>query len=293
MKLLVTGASSFVGAHFCQIASKLHDVYAVYFSTPIRLHHLTPIRADLRKERDLRVLRELDVDAVIHIATKIKATATPEFSPAEAGYQINRRMMEGVLSLQKPIVYASSTVVHWQSDSPYVKSRREDESDLITSGLPYAILRPSAPYGPKLANHHPAHKESFHTLVDWVRSSPVVPVIGSGKYRRQPIHVADFANSILSLLENELPNAVFEAGGADALAFNEIIDHIATALHKKARRLHLPKALFVAMAKWHPDFDPTLIRAIDEDEIADPTSLSKQTGIIPRSFSQGVTDLLS
>ena len=293
MKLLVTGASSFVGAHFCQIASKIHDVYAVYFSTPIRLHHLTPVRADLRRERDLRILRDFDVDAVVHIATKIKATGTKEVSPAQAGYQINRQMMEGVLSLGKPIVYASSTVVHWQSDSPYVKSRREDESDIVNSGLPYAILRPSAPYGPKLANHKPAHKESFHTLVDWVRSSPVVPVIGSGKYRRQPIHVADFSNAILSLLENDLPNDVFEAGGADALAFNEIIDQIAIALKRKTRRIHLPKSLFVAMAKWHPDFDPTLIRAIDEDEVADPASLFQQTGIMPRRFSEGVLDLLS
>ena len=93
-------------------------------------------------------------------------------------------------------------------------------------------------------------------------------------------------------LEKGLPNQIFEAGGADGMSFNEIIDLIANGLRKKSRKMHLPKALFVMLAKWHPDFDPTLIGAIDEDEVADPNPLSEYTGIKPRRFADGLVDLL-
>lgn len=266
---------------------------AVYNTNPLRLNGVTPLHSDLRRPRDLPRLAEEDADAVIHIACKIKARgASKDQDPAELAASINRKMMDVVLSLGKPVVYASSTVVHWNQDTPYARARREDEQRLRDSGLPYLILRPSAPYGPKLANHKPGHKESFHTLVDLVRRAPIVPVIGDGQYRRQPLHVDDFSAAILAFLDQGLPNAAYDIGGAEPLTFDEVIDTIGAALHKDVRKLHLPKALFVQLAKLSPDFDPSLIAAMDEDEVADPTDMTAACGVAPRPFAQGVRSLV-
>lgn len=294
MRLLVTGGSSFVGAHFCRLAAREHHVFAVHHSTPLQLNGVTPVRADLRRARDRGRLDALGADAIVHIACKIKASVAKGEDPALAALQTNTRMMDMVLSLARPVVYASSTVVHWQQETPYAASRRQDEARLADSGLPFAIVRPSAPYGPRMANHRPAHKESFHTLVDLVRKSPVVPVIGDGQYRRQPIHVDDLSAAILGLLARPegLPGQAYDAGGAQALSFDQIIDTIAAALHRPVRKLHLPKALFVKLARFSADFDPHLIDAIDEDELADPAALALASGVDPRPFSQGVRDLL-
>ncbi len=293
MKLLVTGGSSFVGAHFCKAAAHDHDVVAVYNTNKLRLNGVTPLHSDLRRPRDLSRLEALEVDAVVHIACKIKArTASKEQDASELAASINRQMMDAVLALGKPVVYASSTVVHWNRDTPYARSRREDEQRLRDSGLPFLILRPSAPYGPALANHQPRHKESFHTLVDLVRSLPIVPVVGDGQYRRQPLHVDDFSAAILAFLDQGLPDEAYDIGGGDALAFDEVIDTIGRALGKKVRKLHLPKALFVGMARFSPDFDPNLIAAMDEDEVADPTAMTAACGVAPRSFAEGVRDLV-
>ena len=56
--------------------------------------------------------------------------------------------------------------------------------------------------------------------------------------------------------------------------------------------MHLPKSIFVMMARMHGNFDADLIRAVDEDELADSTALSEATGTVFRTFSQGVRCLL-
>lgn len=240
---------------------------------------ITPVKADLRTTRDRRRLDALSVDAVVHLATKVKGKDAPVQ---------NRQMMDAVLGLNRPVVYASSTVVHWTTPTPYGDSRREDEARLEASGIPWATVRPSAPYGPILPNHQPGHRESFHTLVNWIRRSPFVPVIGNGDYRRQPVHVDDFSDGILALLESPLPGRAFDVGGEDALSFNDIIRTIAMAMGRHGRCLHLPKALFVQLAGLHENFDADLIRAVDEDELADSSQLAALTGVRFRPFAEGV-----
>ena len=170
--------------------------------------------------------------------------------------------------------------------------RWKDEQRLRDSGLAYSIVRPSAPYGPRLADHRPGHKESFHTLVEMVGKLPFVPIIGDGKYRRQPLHVDDFSAAMGALLERGLDNKSYDAGGSEALSMDEVVDTIARAMGRSVRKLHLPKVLFVKAARFVKDFDAQLLDAADEDEVADPTALSAATGVEFRSFGQGVKSLL-
>lgn len=291
MRILVTGGSSFVGAHFCLRAASRHDVHAVHHHTPLRLNGVTPHRLDLRRSRDRERLAELAPDLVVHAAAKIR-TKPGEDPPGRAAAELNATMMDAVLALGKPVLYLSSTVVHWDAETPYGQSRRQDEAGLAKSGIPYAILRPCAPFGPPLSTHQPGHKESFQTLVDVVRSSPVVPVVGNGKYRRQPIHVFDLADAMLALVDRGLAGQTLDAGGAEALSFDAIVDTIAAALGKRVMKLHIPKQLALRAAAVLPNMEPSLLGAVDTDEVADPGPLTAATGVAPRSFSAGVRDLL-
>ena len=225
---------------------------------PMAMGGVTPVKADLRLRRDRRRLAGLDVDAVVHLATKVKGKQAPDQ---------NRQMMDAVLGLERPVVYASSTVVHWSTPTPYGDSRREDEARLVASGLPWATLRPSAPYGPVLPNHRPGHPgELSHALVDWIRRSPLVPVIGDGEYRRQPVHVEDTRTASWPYWPSRF--RIKPSTWGRMLSFNRIIDLIATALGR-LDDIHLPEVLFVQLANVHDNFDADLIRAVDEDEVAD------------------------
>lgn len=291
MRILVTGGSSFVGAHFCLKAATRHEVIAIHHRTPLRLNGVVPLRCDLRRERDRARLAEAKPDLVVHLAAKIR-TVAGEDPPGAAATALNRLMMDAVLAAGAPVIYASSTVVHWPVETPYGQSRKEDEARLQQSGLPFAIVRPCAPFGPALSTHQPGHRESFQTLVSLVRSSPVVPVVGDGKYRRQPIHVYDLSDGMLALAERGLSGQVFDAGGAEALTFDAIIDTIAGAMGRSVRKLHVPKALMVKLAKVVPNMEPSLLSAVDTDEVTDLEAFVRATGLTPRGFSDGVRDLL-
>ncbi len=204
----MTGASSFVGAHFCREAALTHRVHGVFHQTPVALSGVTPLRCDLRHPAAADRLAEVNPELVVHMACKVMGKGVE---------QVNRRMMDVVLALGVPVLYASSTMVHWDSDTAYARSRREDEKRLAESGLDYAILRPCAPYGPRLKDHQPRHIESFHRLADWIQRWPWVPVIGDGSTLRQPVHVLDFCQSALRLVECGMGRRAFDAGGPRAI----------------------------------------------------------------------------
>jgi NADH dehydrogenase len=204
---------------------------------------------------------------------------------------LSRKMMDVVLELGKPVLYASSTMVHWPVDVAYANARREDESRLVASGLDHAILRPCAPYGPRLLAHTPRHTESFHTLANLVRRSPIVPIPGDGNYRRQPIHVEDFCRAGLALIERGLKAQALDAGGGDALSMNDLVRTLGNAMGRNPRIVHLPGFVNKLLGRLRPELDPDLLNVFDTDDVADPTAMTAATGVVPRCFAEGARDL--
>ena len=287
MRLVVTGASSFVGAHFCRRAAHRHEVVAVFHRTPVLLNRVTPVRIDLRHDQAPAKLAALEPDAIVHVAGKVMGAST---KPGVV--RGNRAMLDAVVSVGVPVLYASSTVVHWEQATAYGDWRKEDEQRLAASGVPWAVVRPSAPYGPRLREHQPSHEESFQALADMVRAYPVVPLPGSGKALRQPVHVEDLADAMLALLERGLPGRAFDAGGAECMTLDEVVDVIAAAAHVAPAKLHLPASLLGLVARYAPDLDEELMSTADTDDPADPAALEAATGVRLRGFSEGVRCLL-
>jgi nucleoside-diphosphate-sugar epimerase len=284
MRLLVTGGSSFVGAHFCRRAASQHDVLALHHQTPLALNGVTPVRCDLRHPAAVDRLKKLNADMVVHLACK--AIGKPDLLT-----RVNRRLMDVVLALELPVVYASSTVVHWSQDTTYGRCRKDDEARLGAGVLPYAIVRPAAPYGPRLREHRTGHTESFHTLADFVRSSPFVPIMGNGQVQRQPLHVHDFVDAMLALIDQGLPSAAFDAGGSQVLSMDQVIDTLASAMGTRPRKLHLPTGLFQKLAGFAKDLDPEMLAAFGTDDVVDHEPLERATGVRMRPFLEGARDL--
>lgn len=291
MRILVSGGSSFVGAHLCRQLARNHSVIALYYHTPVNLPGVESYLCDLTQADSVSRLRALNVDAVVHTAFKVQRRGISE-GPDRLS-KINRAMLVHLMALDLPLVYASSTVVHWPNSSQYARDRLWDENRLQQHSKSFDIIRPCAPFGPRLVGHTPKHKESFHTLVDIIARLPLVPVIGGGDYLRQPIYIDDFNHAIQRLLERGLTSSAYDAGGAEVLSFNAIIDAIAQSMGVCRGRLPIPKALFVAMASRSADFDPELIQTIDTDDLANPRALEAATGLQMRGFHDAVGALIS
>lgn len=265
MRLFVTGASSFVGAHFCTLASRGgFVVHGLHRRTPLALRGVVPVQGAVDEVRP-----SPGTEVVVHLATKVMAP--------DARAQ-NRRMMDAVLGWGLPVVYASSTVVHWPRKNDYAESRVEDEARLRQSGLPYVIVRPCAPYGPRHPEHQPHHKESFHTLARMCRGWPAVPIMGDGRYRRQPVHVDDFNGAILALLRKGGWGGEFDAGGPTPLRFVDIVRALG------GRRVVRIPRLALRVAGPLGGLSADVVATFDTDDVVDPGPLAAASGITPRPF---------
>ncbi len=87
-KLLVTGASGFLGWHVCQLAQQEWEVYGTYSSHAIEIPGINLLKIDLQDFEELkRIFKEVQPTAVIHTA----AQSNPNYCQLhpEESYSIN------------------------------------------------------------------------------------------------------------------------------------------------------------------------------------------------------------
>ena len=109
--------------------------------------------------------------------------------------------------------------------SGYHRTKWRGEEIVRGSGLAWTIFRPSLIFGPKDA--------FVNMLADNLRLAPVMPTMGDGTYRLQPIHGADVARCFADALEKpETAGQTFELCGADRLTYRQLLDAVAEALGK-------------------------------------------------------------
>jgi NADH dehydrogenase len=138
------------------------------------------------------------------------------------------------------IVHVSVTNPSLASSLPYFRGKAEVERDVADSGLSYAIVRPTLVFGPRdiLVNN-----------IAWgLRRSPVFPIVGDGTYRVQPISVEDTATICADAAVGE-ENAVLDAAGPETMSYEELVRLVAAAVGSKARIVHWPARLVLALAR--------------------------------------------
>ena len=121
-KLLVTGASGFLGWNLCQLAKEAWDVYGTYFSKTVEIPDVTVVKADLRDFQEIkRLFSEIGPAAVIHTA----AQSSPNFCQTypEESHSINVTASCNIAGLSAdygiPCVFTSTDLVFDGLNAPY------------------------------------------------------------------------------------------------------------------------------------------------------------------------------
>ena len=138
------------------------------------------------------------------------------------------------------LVHVSVTNPSPSSPLPYFRGKAEVERDVTGSGLSYAIVRPTLVFGPRdiLVNN-----------IAWgLRRSPVFPIAGDGSYRVQPISVEDTATICADAAVGE-ENVVLDAAGPETISYDELVRLVAAAVGSKARIVHWPARLVLALGR--------------------------------------------
>ena len=135
------------------------------------------------------------------------------------------------------LVLVSGIGANLDSGSPYIHARGSGEL-VVRQAFPGAtIVRPSAMFGPGDA--------LFGTLADLVRLLPILPLIGGGYTRLQPVFVEDVAEAIASILGD--PGTVgrtYELAGPRVYTLRELVSMTLYLMGK--RRLLIPVPFAVA-----------------------------------------------
>ena len=267
MRVLVTGATGFVGAHVArELDARGHAVRA-FVRDPARAEavkaHLTElVRGDLADPETLAVACG-GVDAVVHVAGLTKAARDDDFTRVNVhGAAMIAGAFRQASRGRGRFVLVSSLAA--AGPSPPERARREDEAPapvslygasklageravamtLAGSEVELAVVRPPIVYGEGDRDVLLAFRQ--------VAGGWFLAVGGRAALakRYSIVHVADLAKGIALALEApRAAGATCFLPGPDDPAFDELLAAIERALGKRARRVPVPYAL-AAPGAW-------------------------------------------
>lgn len=235
MKIAVTGASGFVGRHLVgELSSRGHKLRLLSHRKKPQIDIDLPVEtveADVHNADSLSDAFH-NVDVVYHLVGIIAETRRLTFDKTVAAgtYNVVAACKEqGV----KRLVYLSAAGTSDQAQTKYHRTKWQAETAVRNSGINYTIFRPSIIFG---------EGDGFVTmLVKMIKKMPLVPVIGSGKYKLQPVYIRDLAKVMADALDIEgSVNRTIEIGGPRELEYREILAILKSVLNKKRGRLYLP-----------------------------------------------------
>ena len=236
MLALVTGATGFVGREVVKALGDRGFEVRCLVHTPGRESVLGDQQVDVHYGNvgDMAALRAAfyDVDVVVHLVAAIRQKGPATFQ------SLNRRGAEAVVETAKAagvkhFLYISALGATDDPRYPYLNSKWQAEQAVINSGMPYTILRPSLQFGPG--------DEFINTLAGMVRVSPIMPIIGRGRNRFQPIAVQEVAGCVAVAAGNDkFHGKTIEIGGPEHLSYIEIVDIIAATYRVWRLKLHIP-----------------------------------------------------
>ena len=128
------------------------------------------------------------------------------------------------------------------------------------------------------------------------RSSPVLPLIGGGTTKFQPVFVGDVTAGLLELLERSgAAGKTYEFGGPKVYSFKELLQLLLTALNRQRVLLPIPFALAemqAALLELLPDPPLTRdqVRLLRTDKVVSGVELTLgDLGVQPRPVEQFLT----
>lgn len=235
-----------------------------------------------------------DANAVIHLVGIIR-------EHPRKGVTMDRIHIEGTAAIVsasravgiKRFIHMSALGARPDAFTAYHKSKWQAEKQIRQSGLPFTIFRPSVIFGrggPGLT--------FVSQLIDVVQSTPFVPIIGSGEYPLQPVHVSVVASAFVdALTSSNTIGETFELGGPVIVNYEDVVRQIMTALNKQKPVMHIPLALMQTLVQslsWLPRFPLSrdqLAMLIEGNTCASPSRVYNVFELEKIPFSVSLNDV--
>jgi NADH dehydrogenase len=268
----VFGGSGFVGRNAVRALAKRGYRIRVAVRRPELAFHLQPlgrvgqihaVQANLRYPASVTAAMR-DSHAAINLVGILTESGAQSFDAVQA---------EGAATVAKAAAAVGARMVHVSaigadenSASAYARAKAAGEKAVLDTLPSATILRPSVVFGPE--------DQFTNRFAALAQMSPVLPLIGGGATRMQPVYVGDVAKAIADAVDGKTrAGAVYELGGPEVLSFREIIEFILETTDRKRALLSLPfglakfQAAFLQFAPGPLKLTPDQVELLRHDNV--------------------------
>ncbi len=262
----IFGGSGFVGRYAVQALAKRGWRVRAASRRPDLAGHLQPmgtvgqihaVQANLRYPGSI-AQAVAGADVVINAVGILAPTGAQTFDAVHAdGARAVAKAARA--SGAKRFVHISAIGADLKSEAQYARTKAEGERAVLEEFPDAVILRPSIVFGPE--------DEFFNRFAALARMSPVLPLIGGGKTKFQPVYVGDLAEAIAAAAEGAAKTGtIYEIGGPEVLSFKELLDKTQTFAGRN--RAYMPLPFWLAKLQALATYPlPNALRPITVDQV--------------------------
>ncbi|MEL6920804.1 MAG: complex I NDUFA9 subunit family protein, partial [Pseudomonadota bacterium] len=214
----VFGGSGFVGRHTVRALAEAGYRIRVAVRRPDLAGHLQPlgdvgqiqlVQANLRYRWSID--RAVDgADHVVNLVGILAESGQQTFDSLQArgaGWVAEAAQQIGATMVQMSAIGANDA-----SAADYARTKALGEEAVLAVIPKAVILRPSIVFGPE--------DDFFNRFAEMARFAPVLPLIGGGETKFQPVYVGDVADAVVKAVSGAVPaGTIWELGGPEVLTF--------------------------------------------------------------------------
>ncbi len=261
-RILITGASGFVGGYLVKLAQKNHEVHALFNKTPLQIKNIYAHQFDLSQVSQIdTLLNDIAPDVIIHTA----AIANPDIceEDLDAAIMVNikatNELARWAQQSEVRIIFTSTDMVfdgargnYKEIDQPnpisfYSQTKVAAEEYIKGNHSDYVIARVALVYGIGITRQ----TSFFEKMIEKLKNGESITLFHD-QYR-SPILVNNLAEALLELAENDFVGIIHLSG-------NERISRWEFGL-KACKILELPSQNIVKGSMF--DFAATAFRPRD------------------------------
>lgn len=277
LKIILPGGAGLVGQNLvARLKSRGYTNIVVLDKHRANLAILKQVQPDIIAEyADLAVSGDWqrhfkDAEVVVMLQAQIGGNDYQEF--VRNNVDATRLILDAIkINKVAQLVHISSSVVESVADDFYTRTKIDQERMVVDSCIACPILRPTLMFGWFDRKH-------LGWLSRFMKKVPVFPIPGHGRYMRQPLYVGDFCNVIISCIENDIVDGVYNISGHEKIDYIDIIREIKRATGARVLITKIPFSLFYTLIwTWalfdkNPPFTTQQLAALsakDEFEVID------------------------
>ena len=283
----VLGGSGFIGRYVVKRLAARGDVIAVgcrnaeegKFLKPMGdVGQIMPLNVGIGDERLLPVLLAGN-DSLVNCVGILeeKGPQTFELVHHTGPARLARFAREAGI---ERFVHISAIGADLRSSSAYARTKAAGEQAVRDAFPTVTILRPSVVFG--------TEDQFFNRFAAMAMVLPVLPLIGGGETRFQPVYVGDVADAVIRCLEDPTTaGRIYELGGPKIYSLRELFSLLLDEIRRKRWFVDIPFGLAEFQARVmsilpNPPLTPDQVELLKRDNVVSSGALTLASlGIAP------------